>query len=537
MPKQSDPQQLLLVNFIDLFSGNMHNYGQHEYAFTEGEAKEHGKSYTVTDRLLTNEQYKAHLSGERGLGVIPLNDQGECKFGVIDLDVYDVDLSQYVDAVERNNFPLVPFRSKSGGAHLYAFFKQEVNAKAVIELLQHMIVLLGLDIYVKHKLNKIIEVFPKQTKSANSAQIGNWINLPYYDWQKTRQYATRGGKKLDLSDAIALCKEKRRSMTDFRSFISELPGKDGPPCLQTIQILNAGQQGGRNHYLFSLGVYLKKKDPDFWEQKLFETNSGLDAPLPKSELESTVIASLRKKDYSYKCNDAPCVDFCRKPMCKTREFGIGKEGGYFSELEFGKLTQFKSSEPYYEWETKVQGSGEFSKLRFRNEEEIIHQDTFLKLCVRELHILPVKMKQSEWFKIINQALIELDIKVVDAEDDTAPLTMFKNMFMEFLTERAQAQTKDQILTGRVFYDASTARYYFRTSDLSDWVFNKRNFRYFMPGELHAMLRDFRAQTARIKTESSRQIRVYEITLTDVQKLGQLRTEAFRAEFSEKKEEF
>lgn len=521
---------------MELFTGNMHNYGQHEYAFKEGVEKEHGKSFTVTDKLLTHEQYIAHLNGEMGLGVIPLNDEGECKFGVIDIDVYDNDLKRYIDAIERNNFPLVPIKSKSGGIHIYAFMKQAVNAKTVIEMLQQMIVLLGLDIYVKNKLNRIIEIFPKQTKSADG-RIGNWINLPYYNWQKTRQHVLRDGKALDLSDGLTLCKERRRTVTEFRNFMKELHGEDGPPCLQTIQLLNAADKGGRNHYMFSLGVYLKKKDPDFWEQKLFDANAAMLTPLPKNELESTVVASLRKKDYSYKCNDIPCVDFCRKQLCKKREFGIGKEGGYFSELDFGKLTQFKSSEPYYEWDVKVQGNGEFTKLRFKNEDEIIHQDTFLRLCVRDLHILPVKMKQSEWFKIINQALTELDVKQVESEDDTSPITMFKNMFIEFLTERAAAQTKDQIMSGRAYYDVSVSRYYFRTNDLSDWVFNKKMFRYFSPGELHGVLRDFHAMPDRIKTDSGRQIRVYYITQEDVRRLGELRTESFKAEFSEKEEAF
>jgi hypothetical protein len=521
---------------MDLFQGNIHNYGQHEYKFTGEGKKESGKSWTVTDKLLTAEQYKAHLNGEIGLGVIPLTTEGECRFGVIDIDVYDADLNTYIEAIERNNFPLVPFRSKSGGLHIYAFFKQAVNAKPVIDMMQNMIILLGLDLYIKQKLNKIIEVFPKQSR-AGDGKIGNWINLPYYDFEKSRQRAIKGGKELDLSDALTLCKERRRTMTDFRNFVSELGGKDGPPCLQTIQILNAVDKGGRNHFMFSLGVYLKKKDPDFWEQKLFEANATLRSPLPKAELESTVIASLRKKEYSYKCTDVPCVDFCRKQICKTREFGIGKEGGYFSELEFGKLMQYKLSTPYYEWEVKLQGAEAFVTLRFKSEDEIIQQDAFLRLCVRELHVLPVKMKQAEWFKIINQALTEVEVKTVELEDDTSPITLFKQLFIEFLTERASAQTKDQILTGRVYFDATTSRYLFRTQDLADWVFNKKMFRYLSPGELHAVLRDFKAQTGRIKTESGRGVRVYEMTTKDLNALGQVRNESFKAEFTANKEEF
>jgi len=529
-------QNLQLADFMDVFSGNIHNYGQHTYAFAES-GKENGKNATVTNKLLTIEQYKAHLSGKMGLGIIPIDAQGDCKFAVIDLDVYDADLSLYIEAIERNNFPLVPFKSKSGGLHLYLFMKQAVNAKALIDVVQSMSMVLGLDLYIKNKLNRIVEIFPKQHKAAEGS-IGNWINLPYYDASDTRQHAIRNGEALSLDEALAYVKEKRRTLTELRSFLNELPYRDGPPCLQTISLLNImTKNAGRNNFLFSFGVYLKKLDPDFWEQKLFEVNAAMRNPLPKGELESTVIASLRKKDYTYKCLEQPCVDFCRKPLCKTRDFGIGKEGGYFSELEYGKLKQIKGHEPYYEWEVKVLGEEAFKLLRFRSEDDIIKQDAFLRLCFRELHMLPIRMKQSEWFKLINQALAELEVKVVEAEDDTSPITLFKNLFIDFLLNRAMAQTKEQILNKRVYFDKEVGRYYFRTVDLSDYVFVTKGFRYYAPGELHALLNDMHAQPCRIKTETGKQFRVYGITQKDIESIMHVKPEVFEAEFKKEPEQY
>jgi hypothetical protein len=515
--------------------GNKQNYGEHIYSFSK-EGKEKGKSRTVTSKLLTNEQYKAHLSGEVGLGIIPINEDSQCHFGVIDVDIYE-DLSLYIEAIERSNFPLVPFRSKSGGLHLYLFIQAPIAAKVMIELMTTMTTLLGLDTLVKQKLNKIIEIFPKQ-RAVKEGTIGNWINLPYYDVEHTRQYAIRDAKKLSFDDALAYIKEKRRTLSEVRAFIDDIPCKDGPPCIQTIQILNFMEENsGRNNYMFSHGVYLKKKDESFWEQKLFEVNASLRAPLSKAELESTIISSLRKKDFSYRCFEQPCVNFCRRPLCKQREFGVGKEGGYFSELEYGKLTQIKTGEPYYEWQIKVQGGAEYSMLRFRNEDEIIKQDAFLKLCFRELHLLPIKLKQSEWFKIINQALAEVDVKAVAPEDDTSPFALFITLFGEFLLHRAMASTRDQILMKRVYFDAERVCYYFRSGDLSDYLFIGKNFRYYAPGELHGLLRDVKARTTRIKTESNKQLRVYEISQVDVDRLGEIDTRPFEAKFDTNEEQF
>jgi len=527
---------LQLAEYMDLFSGDIHNYGVHTYNFKDS-GKEEGKNATVTSKLLTIEQYKAHLQGKVGLGIIPINVDGDVKFGAIDIDVYDADLSAYIAAIENHDFPLVPFKSKSGGLHLYLFMRQAVPAKAVVDLLNKMVSVLSLDIYIKHKLNRLIEIFPKQIKVATGS-VGSWINLPYYDVANTRQCAIVNGEELNFDHALSYMKTKRKSLTEARAFINDLPNANGPPCLETIALLNnISKGGGRNNYLFSFGVYLKKADPEFWEQKLFGINDSMSDPLPRDELENTIVSSLRKKDYAYKCAEAPCVDYCRKAVCKTRDFGIGKEGGYFSELEYGKLLQVKSSEPYYEWEVRLLGEEQFKILRFQNEADIIGQDSFLRLCVRELHVLPVKMRQSEWYKLINQALKELTVATIEREDDTSPVGLFRSIFTEFLTERAMAQTKDQILNKRVYMDPKTSTYYFRSQDLSDFTFLVKGFRYFLPGQLHGYLRDFKAEPTRIKAESGKQFRVYSMTKENVEKLGFIEVMAFKADFQDKEEQY
>ena len=527
-----DIQSLQLAEFMDIFSGDSRNYGVHHYNFTK-QGKEEGRNSTVTNKLLTVEEYKNHLLGKTGLGIIPINEDGEAKFGVIDIDVYDADLTPYIKAIEDHDFPLIPFKSKSGGLHVYLFLRQSVAVKSIVELLNKMVAILSLDIYIKQKLNRLIEIFPKQMKVAPGG-VGSWINLPYYDVENTRQYAIVRGEKLGFDDALTYIKAKRKTLTEVRAFVNDIPHASGPPCLQSISILNTiNKGGGRNNYLFSFGVYLKKSDPEFWEQKLFGVNEVMNEPLPKAELEATIVSSLRKKDYAYKCNEQPCVDFCRKAVCKTREYGIGKEGGYFSELEFGKLIQVKAYEPYYEWEVRVLGEPEFKRLRFQNEADIIGQDSFLRLCVRELHVLPVKLKQSEWYKQINQALQEIEIVKVEKEDDTTPIGLFKSIFLEFLTERAMAQTKEQILNKRVYFDERRNEYYFRTQDLSDFVYLVKSFRFYSPGALHGLLRDFKAEPTRIVTESGKQVRVFCMTQLDVDNLGFYVPPVFKAEFKNK----
>ena len=46
----------------------------------------------------------------------------------------------------------------------------------------------------------------------------------------------------------------------------------------------------------------------------------LDPPLPLSEV-NIVAKQLEKKDYAYKCNDAP-ISTLQQELCQTRKFGI-----------------------------------------------------------------------------------------------------------------------------------------------------------------------------------------------------------------------
>ena len=496
---------------MSAFSGNIHNYGQHKYGEVKDGEKREGKSKTIKDSLLTSDLYESHLDGRTGLGVVPIKDTNKCSFAVIDVDVYDRDLSSYLTAIDNGGFPIVPFKSKSGGLHLYVFFKPEVAAATAIDLMRQLAGLLTIDFLVKQSLNKIVEVFPKQTKLTADA-VGNWINLPYYDATNTKQCAILGGKLLRLDDALQLIKKRTVTLQALKAFIADVPIANGPPCLQSIKLLDPldAKSGGRNVYLFTMGVYSKKVDPEFFEQRLFEVNNQMSDPVTDDELEKTVLVSLRRKDYTYKCNEHPCSTFCNKSLCQQREFGIGKDGGYFSELEYGKMYQIKTMQPYYEWEVKRLGEENFATLRFRSESEIIQQDIFMQLCFRELSVLPNRLKPAEWAKIINQALADIHEVNVSSEDDTSPGAMMKSLFFEFLLDRAFATTRDQMLAGRVFFDKGLKLYLFRAKDLLDFLFTNKNFRYYSPADIHGFLKDIGAKSLRLRTETKQMVRVYSI---------------------------
>jgi len=535
MPKLN---ALQIQEFMNYFGGSQYVYGEFipsEKDETTG--KMEGRYSLVSNKLLTIEEYRDHLEGDKGLGIVPVDDKGLCRFAAIDIDIYSLDMNMYVEAIERVSFPIVPFRSKSGGLHFFTFFKSAVPATKAIDLMRKFSSLLSVDLLVKSKKKGGVEIFPKQTKT-NSKNKGNFLNLPYFNFKSTKQTALRGGKELSLTEALVYIRDKLTTLDEAENFIHNLEYNDAPPCLQQIYILNPfDYMTGRNTFLFSFGIYLKKKDEDSFEQNLIDLNDYLKDPLTNTELERTVISSLKKKDYTYKCKESPCVDFCSKKLCKEREYGIGKNEGYFSSVECGQLYQYRLDQPYYEWEVRLQGQKEFVKLRFKTEEEIIRQDMFLRLCMRELHELPSKLKQIEWFSKVNAALKEIVSVSVDKDEDTSPYSLFLILVSDFLTGQVFAETREQISLHRVYFDLESQEYWFRTSDLQNYVVNTKQFKHFLPSEYHWLYRQMGCEPKTIRISPEKTIRVWSLSKKKLEDFGKITVyEKFQPDFKKYTEE-
>ena len=88
-----------------------------------------GKSF-VKREPVTDELWQNHLNGiEPSLGIIPINEDNECRWGCIDVDKYTLDHKQIIIKVEQLGVPLSICRSKSGGAHIFLFTTDFVPAK------------------------------------------------------------------------------------------------------------------------------------------------------------------------------------------------------------------------------------------------------------------------------------------------------------------------------------------------------------------------------------------------------------------------
>lgn len=460
----------MITKMMNLFRGLDRAHGVYNISKAEQrKRKTTGDAYTKYNPV-TDELWGKHLKGEQGLGIVPITDNNTCWFGAIDIDVYDLDLKDLEQDINEKKLPLVVCRTKSGGAHLYLFLNEEVPASIVRKKLNEFAMALG---------HPGVEIFPKQEQLANEKDVGNWINMPYFAGDKTDRYAIKDGKKLTLKQFIPWAESHRVDEDTIQSIDAFGQGNilaGAPPCL--LALANSGiVEGGRNSALFNFCVYLRNRYGDAWKSHINDINNEFfNPPLKQKEL-SVIIKSVDKKDYFFTCNQAPIVSFCNKDLCKKCEFGIGFGMAQESSIALGNLTKILTDPPI--WIIDVNG------IRFElTSDDLLRQDRFRKLCMEKINIYPPRVKAKDWENLINDRLN--NVETVEAPDDAGPAGLFWHYLRQFVTGPAQANTRDEILNGKVWYD--DGRIYFRNADLMAYL-DRQKFKQFDSRKIWTMIKD------------------------------------------------
>ncbi len=461
-----------------LFRGLGRAYGTYELApvpKSKAKIKREGKALTVRGEV-TKELWDEHFLGDCGLGIVPINDEGVSYFAAIDVDVYPLDIAELEKKCRDLHLPLLPTRTKSGGAHLYLFLKDGARAELVRTKLEEWAGALG---------HGGCEIFPKQNALHSAEDVGNWINMPYFGYglnQETERYGLLAGKPLSIEQYVEIA--EKRSVTeemleniyphDDTIKVDEDAFKEGPPCLQCLARTGFGE-GMRNNGLFAVGVYLKKRFPDDWQQRLTAYNVNfMKPPLTDAEVKTTQKALMRK-EYSYTCNKAPLKQFCSRQVCTTREFGIGAGESWDLVIDKEVIKVLTDPPHYY---ITVNG------VRMRMVmEEILSQTKFQLKCAQTIDYAPPMLPAGKWRGIINEWLNK------STKVEAPPEASMKGELREHLEMFCQSQpaeTRNEILVGRAFEEDGWV--YFKAAYFKQYL-SQQKFSAFSGPELFATLRD------------------------------------------------
>ena len=489
--------------FMAIFEGLKEAHGYFKIEKTNANGKNTGKAGILREPQ-TPKLWENHLSGQgNGLGIIPINEDNCCKWGCIDIDQYPLDHKVIIEKIRRLKLPLVVCRSKSGGAHLFLFSKVWVEAKDMQKSLQHMSAALG---YGES------EIFPKQVKlHLDRGDVGNFLNLPYYNAEEGLRYAfLDDGTSATLEEFIELYEKHAQTPEEVIRIQVTGGGEtdlmaDGPPCLQILFKMKISE-GGRNNGLFNVGVYLRKAYPDSWESEILRYNMEyFSPPLPLNEV-NVVAKQVQRKDYAYKCNDAPINAYCNKELCCTRKFGVGAA---VAGATIANLRKYNSVPPV--WFMDV--NGEPLEL---DTDAMMNQALFQKACMEQLNFMPRSAAKSLWEARISTLLNDMkenESAIIEVAQDASISGQFYDYLEEFCRHLQQAQDKEEILLRRPWTDEDEGQTYFRLKDFEGFLRKNKFFEY-KSHKIAQRLRDINGESVVLKIKG-RAIRVWQIPSFDV----------------------
>lgn len=414
--------------FSGLFSGLKRAFGLYK----------NSRAKTLRDNI-TVDNFKNHFNGVMGVGVVPINEENKCYFGVIDIDIDTIDHKQLIEQVEFFKLPLLVCRSKSGGAHLYTFTKTPIPAKLMRNILSRWASELGYGTQ---------EIFPKQDTLMND-DVGNWINLPYFDIHgpEFKRYVVvtdgDGIRPGTLDEFLTMATQIADTSSLGSAFDGGIPTPDGmPPCL--AHFYHSGvSEGGRNEVLYSMGVYGRKSDQTDLEDFMLKMNyKMIDPPLPLREIK-TLVASVKKQNYRYKCKHPMFKEHCNPEICKQLLYGIGEENGTISggydEHMVGCLTKHMTQP--VRWVIDINGIDVDL-----NSEELMNYQRVRVMSMERANIIIPPMKQEDWLLIVKERLSH--VKIIEAPEDASTDGDITQVLTEFvqIAERGQ-NGKDDILRG------------------------------------------------------------------------------------------
>ena len=422
----------MLERFIKIFSGLERAYGVSKVDAQIIDGKKVKSQSFVKREKVTPQLWQDHLDGEEpSLGIIPIRDDNKCTWGCIDIDSYaGFDHQKLINKIKLLHLPLIVFRSKSGGAHVFLFATEATDAKIMRDKLFEVRAVLGF-------ANS--EVFPKQIELRSHEDTGNFLNLPYFNQKQTLRYAfLENGQAASLDGFFGLYeRNKVDNVEKIKVKRPESEFSDGPPCLESLT--QSKLADGTDRTLYQYGVYAKKKYPNEWVDKVQDFNFKYFLK-PKSVSEvNAKMKSWDKKTFHYKCDEEPMCNHCDKSLCKLREFGIGDDSTFplLSDLQ-----KINIETPYYY--LNVDGL----RLKLRDVKHIRQQSLFQESCMEQLNFFPPILNSEKWRKKINELL-----KIVETVEPPAGLRtedQLQNHLEEFCTNRRQSPRKEDIERGNVW---------------------------------------------------------------------------------------
>lgn len=464
-----DTEQIKHIEkLMTLFRGSSRAHGIYTEQVDQDPLKKKVKGRALTVSMApTLKKWIQHINGECGLGIIPINEENKCWWGVLDIDgeVDHVKIQKRIQALE---LPLVVCYSKSKSAHCFLFLESQVPAESIRSILEEMASKLGV---------AGCEIFPKQNAlNVEKGDLGNWLNMPYFN--NNRKGVLLVGDELheqELPEFLEYAYSKRLSQEDWDKLIGKIQKhiedldsvlEGAPPCIQYILKTQGICEGNRNKLMYNIAVYCKKRySDDEFEDKVKEIHDKYaQNPLSIREL-NTIIDSVKGKEYRYQCKDGMLKQFCNSSICVERDNGID----FSTEIKSIKnATRILTNPIVYAVEVELE-SERPSKV-YVSTDQLFKQDLFRKACSEQLHKTFCPLSAKQWNSmstgIVNNAINQ------DPPYDMMEEYQLYVALIDYLSNRAQDNVSILTAEEGVYRNTLTEKIYFKLSGFRNFLIRR-----------------------------------------------------------------
>lgn len=460
----------IVEKLMTLFRGSTRAHGVYTETIEDPlKQKVKGKAMTIPTGP-TLKKWLSHFNGEVGLGIIPINEDNQCYWGVLDIDgVVDHMLLQ--TRIQELKLPLVCCYSKSKSAHCFLFVENAIDASVMRALLEEMASKLGF---------AGCEIFPKQDKlNIEKGDLGNWLNMPYFGGTRLGVLLTDGELVeqdvltfLDFAFANRLTPE---SLTEFmkqlKTNLDVLEDNEllrgAPPCLQYKLKTHGIVDGERNKMIFNIAVYCKMRyTEEEFRDKVKEIHDEYSSdPLSIAEMDR-IIKSVEDKDYRYQCKDAILKQFCNSSICVDREYGIELS----SEVKTIKDAVRILSDPLI-YAVEVELDAGLPAKVYVETETLFNQERFRIECSKQLHKTFIPIGAKTWSniatRIINSAINQ------DPPTDMSEENKLYAALLDYILNKIRHQITALAEPDGVYHDQENHMIYFKLEDFRTFLLRKQ----------------------------------------------------------------
>jgi len=428
-------QAEIIAKLMELFKGNSRGFGLGEIKgakFNEDKNKWIPGGVRWQWGAASEAEWRLHLTGLRFLGIGPILDDSTVWFSCIDVDRtqdnidYEFDYADEMGKIKRSGFPLIVYRTKSGGLRVTIFFSEPVEAELAIKRMKQIAAQLG---YAGQ------EIFPKQSKlDVEHGDCPSWIYLPYGpigENQFPEQCCmNESGNAMDLYESVIHAMRMRISKQKFYDlFVAEISAKsngrangkkhpkgkwvdpnggesyedsvktmfwDGPICLWHISLEKSTHD--QHYFLLNCGIFLKRKYPENWDKALEWVNFNVLRPtgdIAKLEIMIKDLKNRGDRPYEYTCKNPPICNRCHAHACKKQPFGVGQGNG---------VDHYELALTVWNSKPQIFFTNVGQERIACNAQELESLKLYRKKCLEYTLSFPDMMPQREWDRIIKYSL-------------------------------------------------------------------------------------------------------------------------------------